>query len=188
MLHAILFAFLILDTCENLYQDSEPEINVGFQMSDSLTVRVEAKELSEDLHVLSSKNDEILLLIYEQIDSVAPMQLVLKSQLKFDQTNRVQEFKAPLEKWPIVGELLLFLIEQDSETPLAQLDPIISIQRHEIINAYRNGDYVMMEEYLGDEDVLGIKHISNWDQGNVNIEFKGYYKLDKFEYSIDLIR
>lgn len=188
MLHLFLFAFLILDISGNLYQDSEPEFKVVFQMRDSLTVRVEAKELSEDLHVLSSKNDEILLLVYEQLDSLTPMQLVFKSELKFDQTNRVQKFRAPLEKWPIDGELLLFLIEQDSETPLAQLDPIISIQRHEIIKAYKNGDYVKMEEYLGDEDVLGIRYISNWDQGNVNVKFKGFYKLDKFEYSIDLLK
>ena len=155
--------------------------------TDSLYLSIEAINLSEDMSRLSTKNDEILILIYELKDSLELDQFLYNKHLKLDDKNRSKKVWLSTNRELSKSRLILFLIEQDSETPIEQIDPIIRVHYKQIINAYKSGNYLKIEKYLGDEDVLGIKTISKLDSETpAQFNFKGIHKLDKYEYSVSI--
>lgn len=188
MLELFLFIYLLYGSPNYLKDISAIDSSAISHVTDSITISIEAKKLSEDMHILSSKNDEILLLIYEQSDSTELIRLILQKDFLFDRENRFDQFKIALDISQIEGRLIFFLIEQDSETPIEQIDPIIRVQYVQIIDAFEAGDYVLMEKYIGDEDLLGINYLSDFKRENIELEFAGFYKLDKFQYLINLTK
>ena len=157
-------------------------INIAPQ--DSISLSIEAIDLSEDMSVLSTKNDEILLLIFEQQDSMELSESLLSKRLKFDENKRFRQFTFTLDRRIVDSSLLLFLIEQDAETPIEQLEPIIRIHYSSIIEAYSSRNYLQIEKYLGDEDILGVLHIRELVSTPAQFRFQGVHKMDKFEYLI----
>ena len=186
----ILILTFVLAGCrgnKNLSTTSTPIKQVELSVTDSLNISIEAINLSEDMSRLSTKNDEILILIYELKDSLELDQFLFSKQLKLDEKNRSKNFWLSTNREISKGQLILFLIEQDSETSVEQIDPILRIHYKPIIKAYKGGNYLEIEKYLGDEAVLGIKTISKLDSETpAQFNFNGIHKLDKYEYSIRL--
>jgi len=60
---------------------------------DSLVITIKADNLSEDMNVLSSKNDEILLLAYKNLDSLILDEPLFTKELHFDESNRIKKIK-----------------------------------------------------------------------------------------------
>lgn len=183
----LIFVFASCRGTKNLTTTSTPSKEVELSATDSLNLSIEAINLSEDMSRLSTKNDEILILIYELKDSLPMDQFLFSKQLKLDEKNRSKNFWLTTHRELTKGRLILFLIEQDADTPVEQIDPILRVHYKPIIKAYRGGNYLEIEKYLGDEDVLGIKTISKLDRETpAEFNFYGIHKLDKYEYSIRL--
>ncbi|UII28288.1 hypothetical protein LVD15_07635 [Fulvivirga maritima] len=83
--------------------------------------------------------------------------------------------------------MLLFFIEQDSETPIPQIDAILRIHHTDLIDAFNRHSYTDIETYLGDEDLLSYKLIKDVNFSKpIQFSFSGRYKMDKYEYSIHI--
>lgn len=189
-LATLLVLILLIGACGGTRNIPSPlkeskELQLGAK--DSLRIIVDAIDLSEDMSRLSTKNDELLILIYELQDSLILDQFLFSKELKLDEKNRSKTTWFSTNKNLTKSKLLFLLIEQDSETPIEQIDPIVRIHYQQIIKAFESGNYIEIEKFLGDEDVLGIKTISKLsNRTSIKFRFSGIHKLDKFEYVIRL--
>lgn len=154
---------------------------------DSILVTIEALDISEDMSRFSSKNDEILVIIYE-IGPKSPLEKPLYSFKKvLSNSDKFIHGSFNVDSINHNSEVLFLLLEQDSETPLDQIDAIFRIHYKSIIEAFDNMDYLEIEKYLGNEDLMGYKVVKGIRRSaGFDFDFKGVYKLDKFHYRISL--
>lgn len=146
----------------------------------TIKVTVSSSNLSEDLTIASSKSDELILLIYEFSDESEELNkptLVRNFNLREGKMETSFDWKTANG---ISQNYLLFLIEVDSDKSDLQIDPILRIHHRRIIERFENRDYLGIEKYLGDEDLLGYRKFSVPSTH----QLRGVYKLDKFDYSI----
>ena len=66
---------------------------------------------------------------------------------------------------------------------MEQIDPVIRIHHKKIKEAFFNMDRILIEKYLGSDDVLGIQEIAMLP---IRFPIIGVFKLDKYEYQIRL--
>lgn len=165
-------------------------------VSKTINVVLKGKDLSEDLSVVSTKNDEILLLIYTyptvHLNSAGTSETldapVLVSKANIDQYNREHSAQWSITNYDQEKRFLLLLIEQDEQTPIEQLDPIIRVNHRSILKAYQGRDYSGLKKYLGDEDLLGVCFIDSKEiQKEEMYSFRGVHKLDKYDYTVRLM-
>lgn len=80
------------------------------------------------------------------------------------------------------------LIEVDTRKNLKQIEPIVRLNLHEIQNAKQNGDFGVVLDLLGDDDLVGIKRVScsEIDRRPVRINFKGIHIFDSYNYQIEI--
>lgn len=148
---------------------------------DSITVSIQlrANNLSEDFSVVSSKSDELMLIIYEyENDSTVLTEPVLVESFFLNENKNEK-----MSDWKLLNldlEYIFFLIEMDSDKTIYQLDPVFRIYFPEIINAFKGRDYLSIEKFLGDEDLLGYARFSIPSSH----QLQGVYKLDKFDYTV----
>ncbi|GEM_PF-6460123 len=156
--------------------------------SDSLTITIEALNLSEDLSkILSTKNDELLILVYENQTEGNLSTPLLIQELLLDIDNPKKSFHWKKDRSLSGKDLLFVLLEQDYETPVEQLDPIFRVQHQHIIAAFKKRDYQTLKTYLGTEDLLGYKVLQGFSlQESLTFTVKGVYKLDLYEYNITI--
>ncbi len=151
-----------------------------------LNISINAIDLSEDMSLLSTKNDEVLILIYTFTNSGVLDSPVLSKELVFDKRIRLKEVEFSPNKNLLKDGGLFFLIEKDSEATIEQLDPIIRIHYQKIIRAFESKDYLEIERYLGDDDLLGVQVIPELGNTPIQLKFSGTHKLDSYDYQITL--
>ncbi|MEQ8241813.1 hypothetical protein [Fulvivirga sp.] len=156
-----------------------------FQFGDSISIKISAINLSEDLSVISTKNDELLILIYELKDTAALSEPVLQKQFNVDKSNPSRLIYWNNFNQSAVKKYLLVLVERDSDVSTEQIEPVLRVHHKEINDAFRQKNYNEIEKYLEDEDVLGFYEFSAKELSNNSfIKFKGTYKMDRYEYII----
>lgn len=150
----------------------------------SLTIALEGIDLSEDLSVVSSKDDELILMIYPYNDaSILSVPLVLR-ELKTDVNHRNKSITID-SLYPGAEQWILFLLERDSERSLEQIDPVLRIHFRKIIEEFEKRDYYGIENYLEDEDVLGYAVFATSELiAGKPLSFKGIYKMDGYHYQL----
>lgn len=161
-------------------------IKVGAQSKDSSChISIFSKDLSEDGTLMSSQNDELLLLIYEWKDTNAILNApVLFDSFVLDTAERNRTFHVSLDKQK---KYLLFLLELDDDNrTVEQLDPVIRIYRNTIVNLYDRKKYSDLEKYLGDEDLLGYILFDVKNEKSKQVEFKGRQSMDSYHYFLKL--
>lgn len=155
------------------------------QKRDSLRIKISAINLSEDLSVLSTKNDELLMLIYELMDSSKLTNPVLLKQMKLDKSHRSKVIYWVGDSLIKTKKHLLVLLEIDSERSIEQIEPSVRVYHKEISDAFQMKNYNVIEKYLGDDDILGFKEFTISEIiENGEIKFIGVNKIDKYEYEI----
>jgi len=151
--------------------------------STGFTLEIAAKDLSEDVSVMSSKNDELLILIYELSgeDSIlnAP---VFVSQFILDTSDRVEKIdKLSFTK----NRYQIFLIELDDDRTVEQIDPVIRIYNNEILRLFKDKKYNLLQTYFGNNDLLGYAELNFHEKDKpIEIECKGRLNLDSYYYTM----
>ncbi len=152
---------------------------------DTISIEIKALDLTEDMSRLSSGNDEVLLLIYDLKTENPLGESLCSDQKVLRSSDNVFYTGLPTEGIAKDASVLFLILEQDSETPMEQVDAIFRIHHAKIIQAYDNNDYLEMEKYLGDEDLIGYKIIKDIHRPEtLSFDFRGVYKLDSYHYRI----
>jgi hypothetical protein len=161
-------------------------LRTGFQTGailDSLSVSTRAFNLSEDL----TGNDELLLMCYVHNDTTSLSEPVFSKRFTLNPKINVRQFAIKVNEDLVKSPLILFLIEQDSDLPVAIVDSTLRVSHRAIRKEFAARNYTGIESYLKDEDILGIKVISSLPpQEALLTNFTGIYKLDKFEYQVSI--
>lgn len=152
--------------------------------SDSIYIKVRALDLSEDLSRMSSMNDEVVMLLYPVIDSIQLGDAIIKSYYQYSDSNRTFENSFALTSSTSKQNMLFFMIELDTDRSVDIIDSIVKLHYIDLRNAYYAKDYNAMEKILGDDDVLGSQKIYAIHSPYFMFNIKGYYKLDKYNYSV----
>ncbi|GAB5524928.1 MAG: hypothetical protein Roseis2KO_28000 [Roseivirga sp.] len=156
--------------------------------SDSLTITINGLNLSEDMSkTLSTKNDELLIFIYENKENGTLDAPLLHQTMLLDLEHRKKYFTWKKDSSLKGKDLLFIMLEQDYDTPVEQLDPIIRVQYQQIMAAFKKRDYRALRTYLGTEDFLGYKRLTNFSTDEpYRFTITGVYKLDLYEYEITI--
>ncbi|WP_044208712.1 hypothetical protein [Flammeovirga sp. OC4] len=139
---------------------------------------ISSTNLSEDVSVLSTKNDEILFLVYE-LDSNDYQPPVINEYFVLDSSKMEIRIEAELDS---NKNYQYYLLEMDSNRDYLQLDPIIRIHHKAIVEYFVQGDYLGIEKYLGDDDILSIDELTIPINKNIN----GIFKIDRYSYQIKM--
>ncbi len=154
--------------------------------SDSVWVTLTAQNLSEDMSLFSTHNDEILFFIYVENDS-ALADPIFTIQTIFDANHATQRIFWDSDSNLQGKSVFLVLIEQDDDLPIDHLDSIIRNHKPQIIRDFKANAYSSIRSYLGDEDVLGVRVVSLANLNEpIEIRMYGIHKADTYEYQIQI--
>jgi len=152
-----------------------------------IQIEINGQNLSEDMGILSSMNDEIIFQIYQLEDSSVLKNPIVSETLLFDEKNRIHKVELVASKLNQEKQYLLLLIEYDTDKPAEQRNPIWRIYHQEINNLYQLGDRLAIGKYIGNDDLLGLKQLKGSTMLNgTTIEFKGFHNMDKYLYEISI--
>ena len=137
--------------------------------------------------ILSTKNDELLILIYEYQDSTTLSAPLFKKAFTVRAIGKSHTFFFDRVEL-IKGKNLLFLmIEQDFDRPIEQIDPVVRVQYKALLNAFKNRDYQKIKRFLGNEDLLGFRLIKAFQSGEpTHFKIEGVHKLDFYDYNVEI--
>jgi hypothetical protein len=151
--------------------------------TDSLKIQIEAINLSEDMSTLSSKNDELLLILYDYSDTSRLYHPILSEFFILDTVHRTEEIH--FFHSDVQHDVLLFIIEQDTDRSPDQIELIVRKNFKQIMSLYRSRDLIPLQKIIGDDDIMGIK-LLNGLTTKTKFSFNGRYKLDKYSYVINV--
>lgn len=155
------------------------QTNYSTLTSDSLKIKLKAINLSEDFSRLSTKNDELHVLIYPiNRDSIGHPILSLRQTLrKKDTLESIISF---------CDSLLFVLVEEDHPKPIHNLSEIIRINYKSIHHALIEKDYNTMEYYIKDEDILFMEEVCLTKKSSITLNLKGIHRLDFYRYELSI--
>ena len=120
------FSCVRIPSAEAVEQNQKKEITPS--QFDTLTIN--AINLSEDMSLLSTMNDEVFLFIYDYSDTSELSTPLVSKKLIFDESHRIQSLG--IQK---IKKRILFFIEEDSFRNSEQIEPIVRIYFKEIMKA-----------------------------------------------------
>lgn len=154
---------------------------------DTINVIVEGVNLSEDMSIFSTQNDELFIFIYNYRFSSQLASPLFVDSVILDTANLVNKSHWILNEDLDEGDLIFFLIESDSERPIGQIDTLIRQHHAELIKHFETLEYSALETYLGDDDLLGVEIFSSYKLiGTHTFNISGVHRMDKYEYIIRL--
>jgi hypothetical protein len=163
------------------------QVELVTSRNDSLLIMVNGINLSEDMSTLSSKNDEVLILLYSFDDTVKLKDPLLSAYFILDSANRKKQM--PLVTPDQSVNILLVLAELDTERSPEQVEKLVRKNFKEIMDCLDKRDLIALQQYIGDDDIIGMKVLRSKDLTNkTTFSFQGRYKLDKFLYRIEIKR
>lgn len=152
---------------------------------DTVPIEIKALDLTEDMSRLSSNNDEVLLLIYELKTDNHLGESLCSNKKVLSISDNILHSGFSTDHIAIGSSVLFLILEQDSETAVEQVDAIFRIHYAQILRAFDSRNYLEIEKYLGDEDLIGYKVIKEINHSvMLSFEFRGVYKLDSYHYRI----
>ena len=175
----IIYCFLFLVACNQKAKNVLREKN--FYPSG---INILAHNLSEDLSVLASNNDEILFLLFSLEDSKALS--LLSKYIIFDATNTKDNIPFDFEKLQS-SDLLFIMLEIDTDKEISEVERLVEQNLKPLQAAIENQDRIAQKEILGDDDILGIKLITAEELSSLHkFRIQGFHKVDQFEYEFIL--
>lgn len=169
-LASIFVLLFILDACKTIKPDYH------YITADTVNFELEAINLSEDMTSLATGNDEVLL-CFLTADSVP--RLVEKWYHIFESRNSYFQFKFDKSSH---DQILCVFVEYDSDRSLDSVAQDLEINIDSALVTFDRRDYKLIEEIIGDEDILGYKTIELQRRDSVRVT--GIHKFDKYDYML----
>lgn len=162
----------------------EPQYSLYELPNDSISLQVRALSLSEDMSLLSSKNDELLILLYEWEDT-GSMQAPL-AQWSLVMPARHPGFIKTLPMNPASEKswVLLLLIEIDDDLSGEEIEALLRPNLRKLIAAFEDENYTALGQLLGDQDMLGYRIVPADETLPFQVTLTGRHKFDKYHYVI----
>lgn len=153
------------------------------QVSNKL--KIYAADLSEDMNRLSTQDDEMIILIYVKVDTGKSLDKpILATKFRLDTAGRTQIFESLNLTGP---NYLIILMESDDNRDLEQIDPVIRVYWKEILNLCDKRYWNDLKKYLGDNDFLGYKNLSQEEiKQHKGFIIEGRQHLDHYLYKISI--
>jgi hypothetical protein len=146
-----------------------------------------AFDLTEDVSLVSTKNDELVLLVYCDTPDKEYPDLIYQDYFVIDSLKSTKEFVLydSLIRNPI---LTFVLIEIDTRKTLSQIEPVVRLNLSAISKAMKTGDSKVLLNLLGDDDLIGMERIQAFDLKDKSklIYFKGIHIFDSFNYRLEI--
>lgn len=137
------------------------------------------------MSTMSSKNDELLLLIYkkQEVDKILEAPVCI-SEFVLDtlkRENKIDNLQLSNNTY------LILLFELDEERPVEQIDPVIRIFWSTILLLHSKKDRAGLMKYLHDNDLLGYYEVKIDKQFMAReLELNGRQNMDYFHYKLKL--
>ena len=190
-MYRLISLFIVLFTsCKSapVSQTVIPDTSQSLLKEEEWEVKVEGLNLSEDMSSVSTKNDEVLLLIYKNEDSVKLGEPVLKKYLIFDSLHKSHSIIGPRPD-SIPENILLFLLEEDTGADVTLLDSVVRINHIKLKELFNKHDLAGITYILSDDDMLTVQSINNFLVNKETIiNIKGIIRADSYDYKITFRR
>ncbi len=185
----IFFTALIAFSCSNkVYYRTEIQ-SLTIPQSDSLRFDcfLTAYDLTEDDSRISTKNDELVLLVYSDTSNNQNPKLMCQDYFIIDSLHQTK--RLIFSDLNLDGSVLTFiLIEIDTRKNLKQIEPVVRLNLASLISAKKSGDITIINELLGDDDLIGFKSVSfsDLEKETIFIDFKGIHLFDSYNYRLQI--
>jgi hypothetical protein len=164
-----------------------PCFGITTSQNDSLLLSLNGINLSEDMSTLSSKNDEVLVLLYSFDDTLTLEDPLFSEYLILDSSNRKKQM--PVFVSDRTENVLLIMAELDTDRSPEQVEKLIRKNFKGIMSCLDKRDLIALQQYVGDDDIIGIRILRSKELADkTTFSFQGRYKLDKFLYRIEIKR
>ena len=182
LLFISLFNFSCTISKENRSSTTKQKASTTIYNSDSLSITINATNLSEDMSSLSSNDDELALFLYSYKDSLISELPIFSHYFVLNKTNMSDTLHF---KKVVKNKYILFLIEIDTEKRIELIEMQIRKNYTALIKAYQEKNYTVIERYLQDDDILGVKVLENL-KDETTIEISDIHRMDRYHYQIIL--
>lgn len=174
-----LFIFILygLSGCVTSSKPQLPEYLQHQKYEDQDLLFIQADNLTEDASVLSTQEDEVLIYLYQHLNG-GKLESLYSAAHVFSESSR--EFYEVLNLEIASDNLLLVLLEQDSDKTIDEYHDIIQTNSRLMTLHHSVKDYKAIESYLGDDDIIAIQWIKYHD--NQMQIHHGSHRGDQYEY------
>ena len=131
---AIIFLLIAAFGCQSFRKNINATSKTSPSLTDSISITLKALNLSEDMSRLSTKNDELNLLIYPIAnDSIKPV--ISSTRKTVYLSDSIQTVI------PFTEQVLLVVIEEDHDVPFANISEMVRLNFDSLQNAFDQKDY-----------------------------------------------
>lgn len=127
----LLLSFSLMLACSTMQKLPSGTVTANTErpVSDSTFLHITPRDLSEDMsQILSTKNDELLMLIYAYQDSATLAEPLFQGQWIADKVDQAYTQFLTTSDSVFNNRLLFLLVEQDFDRPVEQIDPVVRVQ------------------------------------------------------------
>lgn len=149
--------------------------------------RLVALDLTEDVSIMSTRNDELVVLVYRDSLNQKYPDLIYQDYFVIDSLRTIKKFSL-YDTILKNSNFTFILIEVDTRKTLAQIESIVKLNFDDILKAQFSGNSKVLNHLFGDDDLIGIEKIPTSDLKckNVAIEFKGIHLFDSYKYQLKI--
>jgi hypothetical protein len=180
---------ILFSSCSNrLFQHGQGQVKSNPTVESVIyNFSLLALDLTEDVSRISTKNDELVILLYRDTLSQECPDLIYQDYFIIDSLKTKKSFVL-YDSLKYNSNLTFVFIEVDTKKSLTQIETLVGINLEDISKAQLSGNSKFLSQLLGDDDLIGIKKISTSDLKNksVVVDFKGIRLFDPYHYQLEI--
>lgn len=150
--------------------------------TDSILIHISADNLSEDFGISSTKDDELIMIIYDYIDSTNLQAPILLERHIFTTTNNEKDLLHPRNQLEKGKKYLFVLLEDDSNKTSIEIELLFRENHQKLKEYHYTLNYKGIKETLGDDDIIGISSFSL--PPSAKLHFTGNNLADRYSYFV----
>jgi hypothetical protein len=155
-------------------------------LADTLAIYIEALNLIEDGTVMSSQSDEVICLLYQELDSAKAIIKMITS-FTLSKQHKEKTLAVPQDTVSKAHPYCIFILEQDTDRQVSEIATLVSSRYYELKRSFRKSGNFASESIIGDDDIIGIHEFRALTRKmKTTVTFQGIYKLDRFDYRVEI--
>lgn len=150
------------------------------------SITITANDLSEDLTIFSTDNDECILFVYPVNDSLTADTLLIMEQFQPGIKKKPSTFTTQKEWCKSYPQLMIVLVEMDTERSAKEIEPQVRRQLKKLNSTYTQERLTQGRDVLGDDDLLGARLVNTGNKKESEFTIEGVHATDLYNYHIKL--